>query len=110
MKIGNLISCHSTNQFYQYLDDLNDFERKIRRGRRLRSTRNLSENIDHDIQATNVSETVSNEVAEPENEGDIADTAVVSNVSVEQDTGMTSENRGRYSNITFKEKLKTKGR
>ena len=110
MKIGNLISCHSTNQFYQYLDDLDDFERKIRRGKRLHSVRgNPSENID--IQPTSLSETVSTEVEEPENNEGIADTVVVSRVSVDnEDTGMTSENRGRYSNIAFKEKLKTKGR
>ena len=42
VKIGNLISSHSTNQFYQYLDDLGKFEKKVRRGRRLNSRDNGS--------------------------------------------------------------------
>ena len=42
VKIGNLISCHSTNQFYQYLDDLGNFEKKVRRGQRLNSRDNDS--------------------------------------------------------------------
>ena len=42
VKIGNLISCHSTNQFYQYLDGLGKFEKKIRSGQRLNPLRKRS--------------------------------------------------------------------
>ena len=38
MKIGNLIWCHPTKDFYRYLDDLQQFETSIRRGQRYTST------------------------------------------------------------------------
>ena len=37
MKIGNLISCHPTKDFYRYLDDLQQFDTSIQRGQRYAS-------------------------------------------------------------------------
>ena len=32
MRIGNLISCHPTKKFFEYLDALNELEKRVRRG------------------------------------------------------------------------------
>ena len=37
MKIGNLISCHSTKDSYRYFDDLQEFETSIRSGQQYRN-------------------------------------------------------------------------
>ena len=45
VKIGNSISYHSTNQFFQYLEDLDNFEKLVRRRQRLSSSNKRSNSI-----------------------------------------------------------------
>ena len=49
LKIGNLISKHSTNDFYGYIEDLEDFEKAIRRRQRYRISSSMSSAEEEEI-------------------------------------------------------------
>ena len=54
LKIGNLIACHSTNDFYGYLDDLEDWKKSIHRGQRIRKRANHGDEGESSISTGNV--------------------------------------------------------
>ena len=61
LKIGNLIACHGTNDFYGYLDDLEDWEKSIRRGQRLRKRANCGGQVETSTLIDNVATEVENQ-------------------------------------------------
>ena len=63
LKLGNLISCHGMNDFYRFFDDLEDFEKCVRRRKRYRfrknnDTPNFEANEDNDHHTLTSSSTV----------------------------------------------------
>ena len=110
LKIGNLISKHSTNDFYGYIEDLEDLEKAIRRRQRYRISSSMSaaeeeENLAHPPSSsttdtcTSPGPSSSNLTSQPSN----------TEVYLEHDSSQSSD-PNRFHNITFKENLKRKGR
>ena len=115
MRIGNLIACHPTKKFLQYLDALNELEKRIRRGQ------NFTLQLHHilaDINDDSDDEGVGNidhngetrdSVVTEDDEVDMNDSQAT--VVQEEDGGKprASTSRGRFD-LVFKQSLKTKGR
>ena len=124
IRLGNLISCHPTKMFLHYLDRMNDFEKRIRRGQNLDSLINdiTAETLDvPDLNTENrirnplfieENENVENNIVEEEE----ANVGESENGSIDRANGASAEitNGGGvkrlFDSITFKESLRTKGR
>lgn len=98
VRLGSVISAHSTKQFLAYISNLEDIEQKVRRGESLVLMND-------------------NNVDLPESPTDIAVEQFSPNENSEQPQSVREKhpptvppNGNRFTSITFKEGLKTKGR
>lgn len=125
LRIGSLISAHSTNQFLGYVEELEEVERKVRRGQSILintdhvagipadnttlgdpgsipvvpSTHGITIDREH---ATMVSTDAVSYTTEP--------TDSVPSTVGNSDIPISTTSSSRFSNLTFKERLTTKGR
>ena len=114
LKIGNLISKHSTNDFYGYIEDLEDFEKAIRRRQRYRISSSMSAAEEEEISEnlTNPASSSTTDTCTSPGPSSSTSTSQPSNADVndlEHDSSQDSD-PNRFHNITFKENLKRKGR
>ena len=125
VKIGNLISCHSTNQFFQYLEDLEKFEKSVRRGQRFRFSNNEDDSVIVDTtviadrpgslspDAVQSEAPASNSLPNTVSSVEAQSTSLLGNSTPsEEQTSIQSriETNTRFNSMTFKQGLKTKGR
>ena len=115
MRIGNLIACHPTKKFLQYLDALNELEKRIRRGQ------NFTLQMHHIL--ADINDNTDDEGLENiDNNGETGDFVTEDDAAVEMDDSQAtvvqeddsdrpgpSTSRNRF-NLVFKKSLKTKGR
>ena len=117
IKIGNLISCHPTQQFYSYLDDLNEFEKSVGRGLRyVKTTSNFTpegHSISHATRTTmndeNETSPTSVDATGTVSSKTVVETLNVTNVETASNSSH-AENANRFRSLSFKEGLKVKGR
>ena len=106
LRIGNMISSHSTKNFLHYLDSLNELEKKVRRGQNVLP---LIENIIPDLEncdVGNVGSEISN--VDPESVQEETVQEILEAGSVHPPSSLSGQ--GRFADIAFKESLRTKGR
>ena len=106
LRIGSVISAHSSNQFLKYIDELNHIERRIRRGE---SILDLTIDANHDtsppaVDVANNNLPCENIQSTPPNVPAVsADSDAISTVS---QTATSS----KFANLSFKTGVTTKGR
>ena len=123
LKLGNLISCHGMNDFYGFFDDLEDFEKCVRRGKRYRFRKN--NDTDNDLTLTSSSATPLSSSSTPLSSSatplsssatpwsssatpwSSSATPLSSSATPSSPESVESS---RFANIAFKENIKPKGR
>ncbi len=117
LKIGNLVSKHSTEDFYGYLEDLEELEKAIRRRQRYRSNRLSSENHTEITEDSPNNEDPPLESVDPTSSVDasssLSATPELVPKIVANDTSPpvdVSSCTSKFHDIAFKEALKKKGR
>ena len=122
MRLGNLIACHPTKKFLQYLHGLNELEQRVRKGQNfmLQMNRIVAQAEDEDEDGE---ESDGEHAAELHNDEEAAvddtvveglrdesqDTVVQDDTS-QEDSPQSGTRKRKFSDIKFKMGLKTKGR
>ena len=123
IRLGNLISCHPTKMFLKYMESLNEFERKIRKGHNLGTLINVeSDDVNEEV----VEKRIRNPLYTEENgniennnvneEVDLGNDDTSENSSVVETVVPVDENlsgagvKRSFGLIAFKDSLTTKGR
>ena len=123
LKIGNLVSKPSTNDFYSYIEDLEEFEKAVRRRQRYRLSSSTSSTSEvENFPSANPSSPIPSsspsapgateaEATTSENVLDESPSAPgITNANMSENVVDESLAASRFQNLTFKEKLKRKGR
>ena len=110
IKIGNLISAHNTTDFYNYLDDLENWEKSIRKGMRLHKHSLVSNNVGSQNESSdNIGPALQcHQVSLNSNTVDPSPLVSPEQRPLNSDT--VSPSPSRFQGILFKEQLKIKGR
>ena len=117
LRIGNLISCHPNKKFLQYMDALNELERRVRKGQNfmlliqniLAQSADVDEDdeddeIDQEEVAANLGDNVTSDTQDTVVQDESQD-----NIEADVSAGPSSRKR-KFEKIVFKQGLKTKGR
>lgn len=99
LRLGNLVSVHGTRVFLDYLTEIEEVEKRVRRGQKILGRQIIAEVSDHEV-----------DIASEKGENHDNINEATEEATFEQDSGETSNVGNRFKDIIMKERVKTKGR
>ena len=99
LRLGNLVSVHGTKVFLNYLTEIEEVEKRVRRGQKILGKKVIDDVSDHEVDTAS---------GERENQDSIIE--ATEEATIVQDSSETGDDRNRFRDIRMKERVKTKGR